>query len=279
MTTKHSSRRPTALARRLRITMIALVLSALAFGAGASPSQADVGSVFFDDDGNAAAGDNLFNATFNGSQNVGLGREVLTSLTFGNANTATGDAALGSNQSGDFNVATGALALGSNDTGAGNVATGTQALQSSKGNNNIATGYRALLDNTTGNANVATGQDALVNNTTGSRNVAIGTQAGQNLTTGSNNVDIANAGQAGESGTIRIGNPNKQTAAFIAGITGTTLGAVAQPVVVKSNGQLGTAPAASASATSLATTVERLSAQLTRQQRQIDRLRERVRGG
>ena len=44
-------------------------------------------------------------------------------------------------------------------------------------------------------------------NTTGSANVAIGRNAGQNLTTGSNNVDIANAGVAGESGTIRIGIP------------------------------------------------------------------------
>jgi hypothetical protein len=40
-----------------------------------------------------------------------------------------------------------------------------------------------------------------------------------------------------------------------------------------------TAPAASASDTSLATTVERLAAELKRQQRQIEELRERVNGG
>ena len=77
---------------------------------------------------------------------------------------------------------------------------------------------------------------------------------------------------AGESGTIRIGNNSNQTATFIAGISGTTLGGTPQPVVVKSNGQLGTAPAASASTASLAATVERL-------QRQVERLREQVKGG
>jgi hypothetical protein len=43
-------------------------------------------------------------------------------------------------------------------------------------------------------------------------------------------------------------------------------------VVINSNGKLGTAPAPSASGKSLAATVERL-------QRQVDRLRQRVRQG
>ena len=129
-----------------------------------------------------------------------------------------------------------------------------------------------MFGNTTGDGNVAIGREALSSNPTGSANVALGTNAGQNLTTGSDNVDIANAGKAGESGTIRIGTNNKQTATYIAGISGMTLGGAAQPVVVKSNGQLGTAPARSASTASLAATVERL-------QRQVERLREQVKGG
>jgi hypothetical protein len=44
-------------------------------------------------------------------------------------------------------------------------------------------------------------------------------------------------------------------------------------------GQLGVAPAASASAPSLANTVAKLSEQLRRRQRQIERLRERVKEG
>ena len=91
-------------------------------------------------------------------------------------------------------------------------------------------------------------------------------------TTGSDNIDVGNTGKAGEAGTIRIGTNGTQTATDIAGISGTPLGGAAQPVVVKSNGQLGTAPAASASTASLAATVERL-------QRQVDRLRQQVQRG
>ena len=128
----------------------------------------------------------------------------------------------------------------------------------------------ALGENVNGNNNVATGFNALLN-TTGNNNVALGASAGKNLTTGSNNVAIANPGKAGDSGTIRIGGGN-QTATFIAGIRGTNVGGTAQPVVVNSNGKLGTAPASSASDASLAATVERL-------QRQVERLRAQVKGG
>jgi hypothetical protein len=64
------------------------------------------------------------------------------------------------------------------------------------------------------------------------------------LTTGSNDVDIANAGRAGESGTIRIGTAGKQTATFLAGASGTSISAGA-PVVVNAAGKLGTATSAS----------------------------------
>ena len=138
--------------------------------------------------------------------------------------------------------------------------------------NNLATGFDALNANTTGNNNVASGPRALVSNTTGSNNVALGQNAGQNLTTGSNNIAIAYNGAAGAAGTIRIGTTSTHTATFIAGIRDTNVGGTAQPVVINSNGKLGTAPARSASAASLAATVERL-------QRQVDRLREQVNGG
>ena len=96
-----------------------------------------------------------------------------------------------------------------------------------------------------------------------------------NLTTGSNNVHIANPGQAGDAGTIRIGT-GAQTATFIAGISGTPLGGVTQPVVVNSNGKLGVAPAAAAGRLGVAEG-RRLMAAIKRQQRQIDRLRRRFR--
>jgi Chaperone of endosialidase len=72
-----------------------------------------------------------------------------------------------------------------------------------------------------------------------------GAGAGDNLTTGDNNIDIGNEGVAGEENTIRIGGPvgigGAQPRTFITGIRGVTTGnANAIPVVIDSNGQLGT---------------------------------------
>ena len=267
MTTKPSFSpcQPTALGRRFRITVSALALSALIGLGAASQSLADTGSVYFDTNENVAAGDPnfLFNGTFTGFDNVGLGSQVMPNLTDGSDNSAIGEEALRSNTAGSRNVAIGAFTLDSNTTGS----------------DNLATGNSGLIGNTTGNNNVAIGRDALSFNSTGNRNVAIGRDAGNNLTTGSDNVAIANRGKAGESGTIRIGTNGTQTAAWIAGIRGTGVGGTAQPVVINSNGKLGTAPAPSASTASLAATVEQLTDQLERQQGQIERLREQVKGG
>ena len=263
MTTLSSNlHQPTA---RGRARMLAVATAvALAIGAGfASTSQADTGGVYFDVDNNAAAGDPnfLFNGTFTGTGNVGLGRSVMPSLT-----------------DGDFNVAAGSFALGDNTTGGSNVATGFQALQANTtGNNNVAIGPDALLSNTIGSNNVSIGPRTL-SPTSGSRNVALGAAAGQNLNTGSDNIYIANPGKFEESGTIRIGNPNRHTATFIIGIRGTNVGGTAQPVVINSNGKLGTAPAPAAGGLSAAQG-DWLLATVKRQQRQIERLRERVSGG
>ena len=108
------------------------------------------------------------------------------------------------------------------------------------GNSNTASGGLALYFNTTGHSNTASGWSALLN-TTGSNNIAIGFDAGGQLTTGNNNIAIGHVGQAGNTGTIRIGNPATATNAFIAGIRGVTTGvANAIAVVVDSDGQLGT---------------------------------------
>jgi hypothetical protein len=96
---------------------------------------------------------------------------------------------------------------------------------------------QALYSTTTGNYNTGSGTDALFHNTTGSTNIAEGYKAGFNLTTGSNNIDIGNQGVAAESGKIRIGTTSTQTAAYIAGIYGTSV--TGSAVVVSSTGQLG----------------------------------------
>ena len=93
--------------------------------------------------------------------------------------------------------------------------------------------------------------------------------------------DIANAGRVGESGTIRIGTNGTQAVTYISGISGTTLGGATQPVVVRSNGQLGTAPAApkplsAVDGRRLLDALDQQQRANERQRREIDRLREQL---
>src|SRR6266542_2582097 len=117
------------------------------------------------------------------------------------------------------NTAEGQNALLSLTTGTYNTGLGMLSLQTlSTGNFNTATGAAALLSNRTGASNTANGAFALFGNTTGNGNIALGASAGINLTTGNNNIDIGNDGMAGESGTIRLGDPDIHESVFLAGI-------------------------------------------------------------
>jgi hypothetical protein len=178
----------------------------------------------------------LFSNT-TGNDNSALGFESLYFNSTGNENTAGGYQSLYKNTTGSYNTAAGALALNANTTGEDNTASGYGALYSSNGSSNTASGYQALYANTSGASNTALGLRALASNTTGSTNVALGYHAGDSLTTGSNNIDIANVGEAAESGTIRVGTAGTQTKTYIAGIYGKSVSGNA--VVVDSSGQLG----------------------------------------
>jgi hypothetical protein len=76
--------------------------------------------------------------------------------------------------------------------------------------------------------------------TTGSHNVGLGRNAGRNTTTGNYNIEIGNEGTSSDTETIKIGEAAHEKKAFLAGITGVTTGGTASPVLVDSNGQLGT---------------------------------------
>jgi trimeric autotransporter adhesin len=259
--------------RNITFTMILLVLGCLAvwpgpkaFGIVPAPDGGYPG-------GNTAEGQNaLFNLT-TGTYNTALGLFSLRSNTTGNfntatgagtlflntadGNTATGAGALLSNTIAVRNTANGAFTLFSNTTGIENVANGYQALfnntsgsentangafalfHNTTGHDNAANGQAALVSNTTGNDNAADGVTALDNNTTGSNNIAVGSTAGFNLTTGDFNIDIGNNGVTGEAFTIRIGDVEAQTRAFIAGIFAVAV--TGTGVVVDSDGQLGVA--------------------------------------
>ena len=210
---------------------------------------------------NTGSGYQALSSNTTGISNTGIGHQVLFSNTTGSGNTASGDSALyynttGSNNTasgvaalggtaavsdtnGDNNAAVGAYALGNNTTGFSNTASGAGALRfNSTGSENAAFGEAALWNNTGGNDNIAIGLQALFSNTTGNGNIALGLNAGSNLTVGDNNIDIWNQGVRAESGTIRIGDPKAQHAAYIAGIWGHIV-KPGSPVFVGPDGSLG----------------------------------------
>jgi hypothetical protein len=193
-------------------------------------------------DANTATGTFALLNNTGGRQNTANGALALLSNTSGNVNTAVGYSALVSNTVGFQNTAVGDSTLGSNTTGDNNTASGSAALyNNTTGDGNTATGSGTLYNNGAGGGNTAVGASALFLNASGILNIALGFHAGD-LTTGDNNIVIGNRGVEGESNTIRIGGGvfgyGPQTAAFIAGISGTAV--VGDAVVVDGNGQLGT---------------------------------------
>jgi hypothetical protein len=149
-----------------------------------------------------------------------------------------------------FNVGVGPLTLASNATGGALTAVGSAALQGNiDGSDNTAVGVNSLTSSTHGSQNIAIGSNALWKNTTGNSNIALGFHAAYNLTGGgnSNNIHIGSVGALGDNNAIRIGgtavngDPVIQTSFFAAGIRGVTTGSNnAVPVMIDSNGQLGT---------------------------------------
>jgi polyhydroxyalkanoate synthesis regulator phasin len=158
-----------------------------------------------------------------------------------NRNTAGGESALFNTGTGRDNTAFGFRTLVFNGAGSSNSGIGANTLHSNTiGNFNTAVGESALYSNRSGLGNTAVGTQALIHNVTGSYNLAIGLNAGRALKTGGNNIYVNNIGIATESSNIRIGNAT-HARAFIAGIRGIKTGvANAVPVVIDSNGQLGT---------------------------------------
>ena len=164
----------------------------------------------------------------------------------GGDSTFLGLSAGNSSNTGTYNTGSGALALGQVSNGYGNSAHGTWAMRdNTSGFFNAAGGAFALLKNTSGNSNTAFGNDALAALTSGNNNIAIGAEAGTGIVTGSGNILIGHGGNNNDTGIVRIGRVNTHVKAFMAGIRGVSPGiADALPVVIDSNGQLGTGAAA-----------------------------------
>ena len=167
------------------------------------------------------------NLTLNQSTSASVGNIFKGSVPFihnfpdaGN-NTFIGGDAGNFTTTGTGNVGAGTVTLRANTTGSNNVAVGSFTLDlNTTGTANTALGTLALDVNVGGSNNTAVGMSALSNFTSGVGNIAIGKSAGVNLTTGSNNIDIGNSGVAGESNTIRIGDPGAHTKTILAGNVG-----------------------------------------------------------
>jgi len=133
---------------------------------------------------------------------------------------------------------------GAYDEGSRNTGIGYYSLHAvTTGSYNTALGHASLDSDLMGSYNTAIGMYALSQVTNGGHNVALGDFAGQTVTTGAYNIHIGSgiSGDTGDSNTIRIGYNSYQNRCFIGGIRSRTTGANdAIPVVIDSNGQLGT---------------------------------------
>jgi hypothetical protein len=200
----------------------------------------------------------------NTGEGYAIGETVVLTTPGGGSlsNLALGNSALADLTTGDGNTALGYYIFAGIDTGSGNTVTGGEALFDgfNGASSNTANGAFSLLGPTTANANTAVGAWVLANNDAnnntgigytaillgdGVNNIAIGANAGAALNappdTNNDNIDIGNEGTSSDTDTIRIGTSGTQTSFFVAGVGGVTTGEDnAVPVVVDSNGQLGT---------------------------------------
>jgi hypothetical protein len=227
----------------------ALTLSNIAVGAyamfsnttGSSNTAVGQDSLYHNTTGilNTAVGTDAMLDNTTGSYNTAVGSGAMTTAASGSYNTAIGNSAL-TQATGDYNTASGYASMVFNQGGSENTASGYYALQYNvTGNNNTAQGALALREST-GSNNTAVGYGALETLATGTDNIALGHEAGYSVL-GSNNIDIGNEGTSTDSRVVRIGTAGNQTKFFAAGIHGATTGASnAVPVVIDSNGQLGT---------------------------------------
>ena len=191
---------------------------------------------------NIALGFEALQNLTSGTQGTAVGTDALQNDTAGSNNTAIGSAALQATTTGAYNTAGGALTLIDNVDGNFNTAFGMQAMQvNTSGSNNTAIGSDSLLNNSTGGFNTAVGFQSLIFTSTGSNNIGIGYQSGLGVTSGDNNIEIGSTGGESDNNATRIGTTGIQTSFFAAGIRGVMTGANdAVPVVIDSNGQLGT---------------------------------------
>jgi Chaperone of endosialidase len=198
--------------------------------------------------GNTAEGQNALLSLTTGLHNTAVGFSSLKTDTTGGYNTAVGSGTLFVNTA-DGNTATGTFALLSNTTGVANTAHGALALfRNTTSGHNTAVGFNALMSNTNSSNNTAVGWGALASsigiNGTG-ENTAVGVGALGSNTTGHDNIALGvSAGGAVSTAhdVICIGHPGADVSnsCFVGHIRNVTTVNTAIPVVIATDGQLGT---------------------------------------
>ncbi len=180
--------------------------------------------------GNVAVGSLCLDVCSSGISNTAVGFNASGALTTSSNVTAVGAYALLVNTSAET-TAVGAQCMTKLTSGTGNVGIGFFTLNNLvTGIQNTGIGYGAL-SNATGNGNTSLGYISGNTITSGGTNICIGIGAGSGLTSGSNNIYIgANANSATDSSVCKIGS--------IRGVT--TASATGLPVLIDTNGQLGT---------------------------------------
>ena len=170
-----------------------------------------------------------------------MGTQSGFSNTTGNYNTFLGTSSGYSNTTGGWNTFIGTNAGYTNSSGNWSIFVGTGSGRFNTTGSSLAfLGMQAGYANTTGSYNSFVGNYSGFNNTTGSNNTFVGFNAGLNAApAANNNIYVSSLGGSSDSGTIRIGDPASQTAAYIAGISGASTSS-GVPVFVDANGKLGT---------------------------------------
>ncbi len=196
-----------------------------------------------------SADDNLFlglgagtsNVAGSGQYNVFSGYQAGYSNTTGNRNTFVGYQAGLGNTSGVYNTFTGEHAGRNNTRGSFNTFSGAWAGYNTASVQNTFIGTLAGFQNATGSRNTFVGMNAGPSVVTGVQNTFLGYNAGVSAgAAASNDVYIANQGVASDNGVMRIGDPANQTAAYVAGIYGSTTSG-GSAVFVDATGKMGTA--------------------------------------
>jgi len=226
----------------------------------------DSGNASISGTNNTVLGVNCGTSITSGSSNIFIGLQAGNLVTTGSGNFLCGDGSLNVVLQGTT-TSTGLYAFGASITGElffhnwGGIASANTFIGYNAGNSfniaqtvsnlrNTGCGDSTLRALTIGSNNTALGGSAGSSVTSGSYNTLMGVSSGVNYTSNeSSNICIGYnvRGTVTESNTLRIGNGTGASIgdinkAFIQGIRGITTGvANAIPVVIDSNGQLGTA--------------------------------------